>query len=259
MTTCKECGADFDEHLPECPFCGALNYSGAEEQYLEHLEEIKSDLSDLADDSEQAYHVSMKKSTLIIITTICCLLLAAGLFAGIFFLIRSASSASGSDELQKAQILWRNQYMDTLDEMYADGDYDGIIAFLDEHVSDEGFAPYGWEHLDFIELYDSYINFKDEAILDKNDYISEYTTLLYYAASVDYAAEQDFFTYTEEELELIASYQEETAAFYHKVLGLTDDEIVQMKSEIASNDDLALPTWDNCRNYIIKIKDKLIY
>lgn len=233
MTTCKECGANFDEHLSACPFCGAPNYSGS------------------------------KKRFRIIMTTLCCLFLAAGLFTGIFFMIRSASFKSESYELSKAQMLWRNQYMDGLDEMYADGDYDGIIAFLNEHADDAGFFPYGWEHLDFIELYASYIAYKDEASMwgDRNYYVSEFATCLYSAASVDYAAEQDFFTYTEEEQELIASYQEETARFYRETLELTDDEIVLMKSEIASDDDgnPAIPTYENCRNYIIKIKDRLLY
>lgn len=232
MTTCKECGANFDEHLPACPFCGTRIISG-------------------------------QKNLKVIITALCCLLLTAGLFTGIFFMIRSASLESESYQLSKAQMLWRNQYTDVLDEMYADGDYDGIIAFLDEHADDTGFFPYGWEHLDFIELYASYIAYKDETSMwgDRNYYVSEFATCLYYAASVDYAAEQDFFTYTEEEQELIASYQEETAAFYRKTMGLTDDEIVLMKSEIASDDDgnPAIPTYENCRNYIIKIKDRLLY
>lgn len=255
MTTCKECGADFDEQLPACPFCGALNYAGAEEQYLEHLEEINNDLSHMADSSKQAYRGSLKKSTLIIITTLCCcLMLAAALFAvaGIIFQIRSAASEPESGEAQKAQILWRNEYTDRLDELYAAGDYDGIVTFLNEHAGDEGFSPYGWEHLDFIEIYDSYAKFKTEAEqLDKND-LNELTWCLYDAASVDYAAAQDLFVYTEEETALIASWLEETDAFYRETLGLTESEIVQMKSEIASDDDLAIPTSENCRKFLKK-------
>ncbi|MGN0130959.1 MAG: hypothetical protein ACI4AA_00805 [Lachnospiraceae bacterium] len=250
MMKCKECGADFDEHLAECPFCGALNYTGAEEAYLNHLEKIRDDLSEMADDSEEAYKKTMKKSTLIIIIVLCCLILAAGLITGLFFLFRSSLFPTDNGDLQKAQMLWRNQYMDTLDEMYVEGDYDGILNFLNEHSGDEGFSPYGWAHLDFMEVYDTYTQFKAETQdPDKND-LEKMTWCLYDAASIDYATTQDFFEYTEEELELITSWQEETKTFYHEVLGLTDAEITEMKSEIASDDQLAIPTSKNCRKYL---------
>lgn len=250
MTKCKECGADFDEHLSECPFCGALNYTGAEEEYLNHLENIKDDLSKMADDSEEAYKNTMKKSTLIIITTLCCLLLAAGLVAGLFLLFRSSHSEPDSSDLQKAQMLWRSQYMDTLDEMYAEGDYDGILDFLNEHSGDEGFSPYGWAHLDFIEVYETYKQFKAETENPDMSDLEDMTWCLYDAASIDYATTQDFFEYTETELDQITLWQEETNVFYHEVLGLTDTEIADMKSVIVSDDDLAIPTSKNCRKYL---------
>lgn len=255
MITCKECGADFDEYLSECPFCGALNYTGAEEQYLEHLEDIQDDLSDMADASAGDYHASLKRSARIMLTTFCCLILAAGLFAGIFFLIRSRTDSADSSEMQKAQLLWRNRYLDTLDEMYASGNYDGIVTFLDEHAGDEGYSPYSWEHLDFIEIYISYQTFLAEREnLDQTD-LDAMTWCLYDAASVDYAATQDFYSYTAEELVILGEWQEETAAFYRETLGLSDEEIVRMKSEIVSDDELAIPTSKACKKYLKKTFD----
>lgn len=252
MIKCKECGADFDKQLPECPFCGALNYTGAEAEYMQHLEGLRGDLAEMADDSEEAYKGTMKKSTLIIITTVCCLFLAVSLIIGVFFLFRSIFFKEEGADQQKAEIIWRNQYLDVLDEMYDNGDYDGIVDFLNEHVEDAGFSPYTWEHLDFIEAYDTYAQFKAEAAdLDRND-LDEMTWCLYDAASVDYATTQDFYVYTEEELAMITSWQEETDTFYHEILGLSDEEILQMKTEIVSDDSLAIPTSKNCRKYLKK-------
>ena len=195
MIKCKECGADFDKQLPECPFCGALNYTGAEAEYMQHLEGLRGDLAEMADDSEEAYKGTMKKSTLIIITTVCCLFLAVSLIIGVFFLFRSIFFKEEGADQQKAEIIWRNQYLDVLDEM---------------------------------------------------------TWCLYDAASVDYATTQDFYVYTEEELAMITSWQEETDTFYHEILGLSDEEILQMKTEIVSDDSLAIPTSKNCRKYLKK-------
>lgn len=246
---CKECGAIFDEKEAKCPFCGALNYTGAESEYMEHLMDIKENLSEMSDDSSETYHSTLKKSTLIIIITLSILLIVGILIASIIG-VYSAHSSQSSAKLQKAQMLWREQYADEYNQMYEDGDYDGILAFFDEHASDEGFSAYSLEHCDFIMLYSTYVQFQ-ELVDDVNtDNLNELTWCLYYAALVDYSATQDFFSYTDEEKELISGWQEETAAFYHDTLGLSDDEIAEMKEFISNDDSIQTPSSKNCKKYL---------
>ena len=44
---CKSCGAEFEENLAKCPYCGTLNYKGAEQEYLNKLKNIQEDMEDL--------------------------------------------------------------------------------------------------------------------------------------------------------------------------------------------------------------------
>jgi hypothetical protein len=246
---CKECGARFDETEAQCPFCGALNYIGAESKYMEHLMDMKEDLSEMSDDSSEAYHATFKKSTLIIITTICVLAILAALIISIILGYSSYTSKSDA-KLVKAQMQWRQEYYDDLDQMYNAKDYDGILNFYDEHSTDEGFSPYNWAHSDFIMLYDTYTQFQTLAAYADTTDLNELTWCLYSAASLDYDAVQDFYSYTDEEMQLIASWQEETAAFYHDTLGLSDEEIAEMKSAICDDNTLGFPSSKACKKYL---------
>ena len=38
---CNSCGAEFEDTLPKCPYCGSLNYKGAEAEYLGKLEGMR--------------------------------------------------------------------------------------------------------------------------------------------------------------------------------------------------------------------------
>ena len=44
---CSSCGAEFDNDMAKCPYCGTMNYEGAEKEYLEKLEDVREDLDDL--------------------------------------------------------------------------------------------------------------------------------------------------------------------------------------------------------------------
>lgn len=253
MITCRECGAGFDENDEKCPYCGAANHLGKEKEYLEHLENMRLELERMEDDSDEICDASIKKNTLIIITAICLLIpLFILILITIYtdFILPKTIPETDNEDVQKTQILWHEEYIDDLDQMYENADYDGILAFFNEHAGDEGFSPYTWEHCDFMEVYDSYTQFKDEeASLDMTN-LDALTWCLYDAASIDHSTTQDYFVYTDEELALIASWQEETAAFYHETLGLSDTEIEEMKSVIISDDELALPSSKGCREFL---------
>ena len=44
---CSSCGAEFEDTLPKCPYCGSLNYKGAEAEYLGKLESMRQDMQQL--------------------------------------------------------------------------------------------------------------------------------------------------------------------------------------------------------------------
>ena len=51
---CPECGAEFDEAEPKCPFCGQMNPRGAQEAYMKKLRALNDQTERLADEAEEA-------------------------------------------------------------------------------------------------------------------------------------------------------------------------------------------------------------
>ena len=49
MIKCQNWGADIEELVPRCPYCGAMNEPGAEHKYMQDLYKLKDDLEDLGD------------------------------------------------------------------------------------------------------------------------------------------------------------------------------------------------------------------
>lgn len=253
MITCKQCGAEFDADLPSCPYCGELNYSGAEQEYLSHISDINKNMSDLADDSETEYKSGVKKTLPILLGIVSLIILFIGLLIGIYLLYYKVSSAHSVDE-QRAVILWKNNYYDDLDTLYEQDDYDGVLAFLDEHIDDEGYFPYEWEHMDFIQIYQSYKNFlEDSSQFDSNDLTFMYWTL-YDILYLEDIGSQTYYHFTESEEEQIAAWQAEAHAFLTDHMGMTESEIEEMKQETCYKD-TTMPNSSKCKKYIKKRYD----
>lgn len=73
---CRSCGAEFDDSLAACPYCGAENEKGAEKEYMDKLDDIHDDMSELSDDGiEQAAATTKKTGKIIAIAAIVTVLL----------------------------------------------------------------------------------------------------------------------------------------------------------------------------------------
>ena len=44
IAACESCGAEFDDDLPKCPYCGFVNLKGAEKEYMKKLEDFREDM-----------------------------------------------------------------------------------------------------------------------------------------------------------------------------------------------------------------------
>ena len=58
---CSSCGAEFEDILPKCPYCGSLNYKGAEAEYLGKLESMRQDMQQLEQVPEKELKKKLKK------------------------------------------------------------------------------------------------------------------------------------------------------------------------------------------------------
>ncbi len=156
---CPNCGGDFADWAPKCPYCGAMNYQGAERQYMEQLEDIREDMEELPEESESHYrrHVQVALKKLLVLAAA---VLAAGLAAAGLYLIWQHQE----DKAYEARVLrrteWEAEEFPQLDQWYEAGEYDRILErsyeLLDENHE---FNIYSWSHYQFVaDYYQSYLD-----------------------------------------------------------------------------------------------------
>lgn len=57
---CSGCGAEYDATLPKCPYCDIINYSGAEAEYLNKLDDVREDMEELAYVPQESVKAELK-------------------------------------------------------------------------------------------------------------------------------------------------------------------------------------------------------
>lgn len=140
MMSCKECGAVFAADLPSCPYCGALNYGGAEDAYMDKLGDIREDMDDLKSLTRQQTKQALKHQTrvLIRVAIIAAVLVVIGLCAA--RIARGREAAADREEY-----LWRSEMFPKLDALYESGDLEGMTE-LYEQESAKGMPVWSYPH-----------------------------------------------------------------------------------------------------------------
>lgn len=133
---CENCGAEFDAKESKCPYCGALNLSGAEEQYMNHLEEMNRSFAEMADDSQEEYRYTFLSQGKKIGKILAMILVISLVFAGIFFFIEKASPYDDDyfAGQEKKRLLWKNEYSKVLETMCQEGKTAEIDTYCEETI-----------------------------------------------------------------------------------------------------------------------------
>lgn len=261
---CPNCGAGINERDAACPFCGYINLAGAEEKFMRDIKKTQQDLSNIPEIQKAEYKKSMSKSSKIIFITVGITAIVAAVILGIHLLFdRVIFSYTETDA--KAQMIWNNENYPILDEMYANGDYDGIIEFeydlYDKNAKEKTeYRMYDWEHYDFISGYRNYKNIEDSiAYLDKGEELSRYgkENLVYYCVWFcykQYDQPKTYMTFTDEEIEILDGYREITNDYMFGRLGFTQEEVDALLKEAV--DDYGYLNAKECYEYGKKIGDR---
>lgn len=178
---CSSCGGHFPENIPKCPYCGSLNYAGAEAEYLKKLDDVKEDVEELKEvpvrETKKAFAGQMKRlwKILLIIGVVVLLLIAWNVWDHF------------SDKRdQKADYLWKQENYPVMDEMYEQGGYDKLLQFY-RQASLLGHPVYGWEHAEFCEVYQDIQYVKSQwSKIETNPKTdqTDYAELLYYELGI---------------------------------------------------------------------------
>ena len=231
---CGSCGAVFDADYAYCPYCGRMNDPAAEREYMEHLDEIRQDVADLAGiPLEQTREVAVsqgKKVVQIVIAT----LVIVGILMGIGWLLLNHESG---DYDEKNAYLWRQENIPKMDACYEAEDYDGMMAIVEEGYQNGG-DWYSWKHADLLQVYQDYLFARDvievrgrlgDPKAEMNDY--DYKDLFFNEISVIYLYQKGNFLDDEEKARLAGIY-EEIRADFDGFFVLPDDEMEKLMSQI---------------------------
>lgn len=189
LVTCENCGAEFDIHEAKCPFCGHINPYGAEEKYMQQMQDIKSNLAQVDDEQIEVIKKETKKTGKIVLITllsIVAVILVAGaiLYVYTWKQIQHFESLGlyESDPLKAAK--WNDEHLADMEAMYDAGDIDGLVEYYGKLYDEGNIGAFNsWSHSFLItQIYDLrfWTNYLEDDKLDDLVIHQLMFNLLYY-------------------------------------------------------------------------------
>ena len=165
QTVCPNCGAVFSVDEARCPYCNALNPTGAEKAYMEALDDLKNETSELPDEAEDDFEADLGRDAKKTVAIVCIILAA---IASLFLVTTCMDKHSERQQLEayQAREAFRAQYFEEFDRLYEAGDDDALSAYVWSLSDDPGFdALFSWKHVDFLEVHDDWEGLKSASEL----------------------------------------------------------------------------------------------
>ena len=227
---CPNCGAAHAADDARCPYCDALNPTGAEKAYMDELDDIKDDTDDLAENAQRDFNANVqgnaKRVALIAIVVV-------AVIAAMFLVANGMEKNSERQEIQsyQARESFRAEHFAELDRLYAAGDDAALSAYAWSLVDDPGFdALFSWEHIGYLEVYDDWetITFAQEEFREGKGGIDDYmwtVSLAIELARLDGNGQRTSAQLTESEEARAARYREDALTFLENTLQMNEAEV----------------------------------
>ncbi len=233
---CDNCGASFDQNLPFCPYCGSMSYIGAEQQYLDKLDDVRENLDDVRHQPRavvrgEAIRQGGYVKKIFIGTGILVLIVL------VIFWVTSSISGVGvmeSEDETRAQLLWDRENFPQLDAWYEVGDYDALAQFQMDLIEEESsYNLFHWDHIDFLFKYIDYSFYC--SIVDRWNVGEELTgyeigTMLIAVTVGELQLDENYAELTQEEETLCRGYIQEQRIFLIDEIGYTQQELDEIYS-----------------------------
>lgn len=249
---CGSCGAEFDEDLAKCPYCGSVNIKGAEREYMGKLEDVRKGMGELENTPVKELQDTVKKQGNFLRKAIVALLAITAAAAIIVFV-----GNRGEKRDYREEYLWQQEYFPQLSALYENGEYDAMLKLAEEALSGNPYSLSAWEHYSFYEAYFSANEF-EELLRDQADeklYEFGYVMLFYNEWQLvclkEFAGERAKLTqsdYTEEEWEVLAPYIERAREELTQSFRISEKEY-QDFLQLAADNYFRVP-YDRCEEYI---------
>lgn len=245
MIKCQNCGADIEELVPRCPYCGAMNEPGAEHKYMQDLYKLKDDLEDLGEMPQEEISDEVKTHAKFTGKAFGMIVLIALLLVGIFlFLQFSGDLIWKAHEVithtrsadMREQMQWERKYFPQLDAWYEEENYEAIQNFFNETDEAADGIQYNysnWEHWGLMAFYDPWRECMDLWERKKNGretYFYEFQSALYDALTMSYDREL-FPLKDEKDREQADAWIADADAFVKEVYDMDEQEIQDLKAK----------------------------
>lgn len=243
LIICNSCGAQFTNDEPKCPYCGTMNYDGAEKEYFEKLEDIREDVEDLNAVPMQEAKAELKKQGKFIKKIVTVVVVLGVIFGALIFLQEKSYERD-----EKADFLWREENYPKMDAMYEAGEFEELEAFYMQALEDDQ-QLYDWEHADFVDTYISVKEFYDDLeYMEEYDDISDgmYTAILWNQWSIYKYAVSD--SMSEDEKEYFAEDFVLVEEHLRNDWGYDEATFTELSSRFL--EEYGYVSWDECEDYI---------
>lgn len=239
---CPSCSAEYDDTLPKCPYCDTLNYKGAEAEYLDKLEDMRSDMEDLGNIPEQETKKEFAKQGKFLKKV----LFGIGLCVILLTVLMVWTNREQKIDA-KAEYSWKQENFPIWDELYENQEYSTLVEMYWE-AAKIGMPYWDWKHGDFCEWLDSMMYL--EQLLDaeaKGEQLKEsyYVDILYYQLRIEGAGLEGL---SQEEKERLAPYMKPVTEDFKRRWNFTETEKDAISMEQKKN--YGYVSYDFCEEFI---------
>lgn len=241
---CSSCGAEFADTLSKCPYCGSLNYKGAEAEYLGKLEGVRQDMQQLEKVPEKELKEKIKKKQKFVVSILIALATVAAVFAVIIYRVRYVEPRDA-----RADYLWEKENFPVLDRLYEAKDFEGLAEIYEQAVTEDRSID-RWEHGGIFTRLMSCRNVKEYLALEQSgETLLEYQQVqllddYWILRGLDYGG----LNLTEEDKEYIRPYVEETLNSMVDRYTFTEEEEKKFLDTLENN--YGYPKYEDCQEYI---------
>ena len=241
---CSSCGAEFDDSLPKCPYCGSLNYKGAEAEYLGKLEGVRQDMQQLEQVPERELKEKLKKKQKFVVKLLLLLAVLAAAFAVIVYRVRYVEPRDA-----KADYLWEKENFPVLDRLYEAKDFEGLAEFCEQAITEDRTID-RWEHSGIFTRLMSCRDAREYLALEqRGETLFEYQQVqllddYWILRGLDYSG----LNLTEADKEYIRPYVEATLNSMADRYTFTAEEEKKFEDSLRNN--YGYPRYEDCEEYI---------
>ncbi len=191
MKICENCGASFDENLPKCPYCGTLNEEGAEKEYKEKLERIRTKLDNVDELASAEFKAEAKIFLKVFLVTFVIVgILGLAIYGG-RTVVDTTGSFSNRVSVEKKinSIAEFSKAVKEWNALYDAGKYEEMTKTVNDNKSKFSGEIYNWEHSQFINSYSEVLRARDafdRFDSDENRSAFRYTEIVFDTIYVHY-------------------------------------------------------------------------